>query len=222
MNQETLRMQKLAGVITESQYKEKMNELENNTLTADKVEDIAKSSKFNSEMEKVWAKMSDQDKAQLKKGLQSAGILNEALSEGISFDAVLNKAEDVAASLEESIIKKINEYDLTDKEKEDIIKKFGPGEYSYEYFDTESTPKNNLTAKIGKVVGTIGKINAMSLGIPAAILAGLAGAGSLAMIGTTAVSLLAGAGLWWLGNKLSGGETGDFSEPESDMTTITP
>ena len=42
------------------------------------------------------------------------------------------------------------------------------------------------------------------------------------MIGTTAAGLLAGAGLWWLGNKLAGEETGDFSEPEAGMTTITP
>ena len=96
-----------------------------------------------------------------------------------------------------------------------------PGEYSVEKFDT-SFSQNTLKAKIGKVIGTIGKINATGLGFPAAIIAALGGAGSLAVMGTTAVGLLAGAGLWWLGNKLAGGETGDFSEPESGMSTITP
>ena len=189
MNKETLRMQMLAGILTESQYKEKVNELESNTLTADKVEDIAKSSKFDAEMEKVWAKMSDKDKVQLKKGLQSAGMLKETVDEGISFDAVLDKVKSVTDSLSE------------------------------DQFAVREVP---VKEKIGKIIGTIGKINATGLGIPGAIIAGLAGAGSLAMIGTTAVGLLAGAGLWWLGNKLAGQETGDFSEKEAGMTTITP
>ncbi len=189
MDNEILRMQKLAGIINEGQYKEKVDELESNSLTADKVEDIAKSPKFDAEMEKVWNKISDEDKAQLKKGLQSAGILKETIDEEISFDAVLDKVEAMTDSLAE------------------------------DQFAVREVP---VKEKIGKIIGTIGKINATGLGIPGAIIAGLAGAGSLAMIGTTAVGLIAGAGLWWLGNKLAGEETGDFSEPEAGMTTITP
>jgi hypothetical protein len=130
-------------------------------------EKIAHSSKFNSEMEKAWAKMSDEDKKNLQQGLQSAGILSESLNEELSFDAVLNKAEDIASTLEEA--------------------------------------DSDTAAKIGKIVGMVGKFNAMSFGIPGALVALAAGAPALTAIGVTGAGLLAGAALWWLGNKLSGG-----------------
>jgi len=170
---ETLLLQKRAGILTESQYREKMKEAEE-SVSQDTIqkaekeaEKIANSSKFDAEMEKIWAKMSDEDKKNLQQGLKSAGILNESLSEGISFDAVLDKAEDVASTLEE-----------------------GDGD---------------TAAKIGKVVGMIGKINATALGVPGALIAIAAGAPALAAIGVTAAGILAGAALWWLGNKLSDG-----------------
>jgi hypothetical protein len=103
MNKETLRMQMLAGIITESQYKEKMNEAETPQLTVSDIETLKQDPKIQSLAKKLAQKPEELEKA--KAFLSKAGInvgVNESL-ENIS-QGELNKAMDFVSSLNEEEI----------------------------------------------------------------------------------------------------------------------
>ena len=100
MNKETLRMQMLAGIITESQYKEKINEEETPKLTVSDIETLKQDPKIQSFAKKLAQKPEELEKA--KEFLRKAGInvgVNESL-ENIS-QGELNKAMDFVSSLNE-------------------------------------------------------------------------------------------------------------------------
>jgi hypothetical protein len=100
MNKETLRMQMLAGIITESQYKEKMNEAETPQLTVSDIETLKQDPKIQSLAKKLAQKPKELEKA--KEFLRKAGInvgVNESL-ENIS-QGELNNAMDFVSSLNE-------------------------------------------------------------------------------------------------------------------------
>ena len=100
MNKETLRMQMLAGIITESQYKEKINEEETPQLTVSDIETLKQDPKIQSLAKKLAQKPEELEKA--KEFLRKAGInvgVNESL-ENIS-QGELNKAVDFVSSLNE-------------------------------------------------------------------------------------------------------------------------
>jgi hypothetical protein len=100
MNNELLRMQMLAGIITEGQYKEKINEEENPQLTVSDIEKLKQDPKIQSFAKKLSQKPEELEKA--KEFLSKAGInigLNESL-ENIS-QGELNKAMDFVSSLNE-------------------------------------------------------------------------------------------------------------------------
>jgi hypothetical protein len=103
MKKETLRMQMLAGIITESQYKEKLKEEETPKLTVSDIETLKQDSKIQSFAKKLAQKPEELKKA--KEFLRKAGInvgVNESL-EDIS-QGELNKAMDFVSSLNEEEI----------------------------------------------------------------------------------------------------------------------
>ena len=102
MNKETLRMQMLAGIITESQYKEKINEEETPKLTTSDIETLKQDPKIQAFAKKLTQKPEELEKA--KEFLRKAGVnvgVNESL-ENISQEE-LNKAMDFVSSLNEII-----------------------------------------------------------------------------------------------------------------------
>ena len=101
MNKETFRMQMLAGIITESQYKEKINEEETPKLTVSDIETLKKDPTIQAFSKKLTQKLEELEKA--KEFLRKAGInvgVNESL-EDIS-QGELNKAIDYVSTLNEN------------------------------------------------------------------------------------------------------------------------
>jgi hypothetical protein len=100
MEKETLRMQMLAGIITESQYKAKLNEEETPQLTISDIETLEQDPKIQAFAKKLAQKPEELEKA--KEFLRKAGInvgVNESL-ENIS-QGELNNAMDFVSSLNE-------------------------------------------------------------------------------------------------------------------------
>ena len=97
MNKETFRMQMLAGIITEGQYKEKINEEETPKLTVSDIETLKQDPKIQSFAKKLTQKPEELE------FLRKAGInvgVNESL-EDIS-QGELNKAIDYVSTLNEN------------------------------------------------------------------------------------------------------------------------
>jgi len=100
MNKETLRMQMLAGIITEGQYKEKINEEETPRLTVSDIETLKQDPKIQAFAKKLAQKPEEIQKA--KEFLSKAGInvgVNESL--GNLSQSELNNAMDFVSSLNE-------------------------------------------------------------------------------------------------------------------------
>ena len=101
MNKETFRMQMLVGIITEGQYKEKINEEETPKLTVSDIETLKQDPKIQAFSKKLTQKPEELEKA--KEFLRKAGInvgVNESL-EDIS-QGELNKAIDYVSTLNEN------------------------------------------------------------------------------------------------------------------------
>jgi hypothetical protein len=94
MDKETLRMQMLSGIITESEYKAKLNE-------AEEAQAIATAEKIEADVEKAPSvkdalnKLSDEKKDQLRAELTKAGITADSRIEDVAgeFDESLTEAE---------------------------------------------------------------------------------------------------------------------------------
>ena len=175
MNKEFLHMQKLAGLITESEYKQKLNEDVEELTSAEaskKIKDITRDPKFNAEMEKFWtelqSKLPPEDLEKFKQNIISSGVVQETLNEdeySNAFNIAKSKAEEISENIENT---------------------------------------SGATQLAGKIISGVGKVGASM--IPAILVAAEFGIGAwgggLQVVGVA--SLLAGAALWWLGDKIQG------------------
>ena len=132
-------------------------------------------------MEEFWSnlttKMSPQELSKFEKNIMSLGINESSLHED-AFANAFNIAKDKAESLLEDW-----------------------GETSVTSMTTDSTP-NKTVHNAGKIISAVGKVGASM--VPAALVAAKLGIGAWGL-GLGAVmlsSLLAGAALWWIGDKL--------------------
>ena len=175
MNKEFLHMQKLAGLITESEYKQKLNEDVEELTSAEaskKIKDITRDPKFNAEMEKFWtelqSKLPPEDLEKFKQNIISSGVVQETLNEdeySNAFNIAKSKAEEISENIENT---------------------------------------SGATQLAGKIISGVGKVGASM--VPAALAASTLGIGAWGLgIGAVMIaSLLAGAALWWLGDKIQG------------------
>ncbi len=187
MNKEFLHMQKLAGLITESEYKNKLTEAEEELTPAEaskRIKTIVNDPKFEAEMEKFWAKLqsklSPEELEKFKQNIKSSGAVQE----------VLNEDEYSKA------------FTIANAKAEELFEGWG-GDVSVTSFKT-SKDKSKTAEIAGKIISGIGKVGASM--VPAALVAGALGVGAwgLGIGAVMAGSLLAGSMLWWLGDKIQG------------------
>jgi hypothetical protein len=100
MTNETLRMQMLAGIITEGQYKVKLQENENEEIAA-KVEPILNKPEVEKKIEDIYSNLSDDEKKELESSLKKLGI-NASTSPKEAHDAVQNVADNVGGEMSEN------------------------------------------------------------------------------------------------------------------------
>jgi hypothetical protein len=163
---EAKRFQKLANIIKEAEENQPIDPKVEMEAEKEAFE-IAKSSEFNTAMEKEWAKLSDEDR---KKLAQSLSSLNEAAGGDFSsFHKMVDKAEEEA---------------------EKVI----------------SEDASDIKTKIGNIVGTIGKVNTLSFGVPAGIAIHKLGliTGAMSTGPVLLAGIVGGMILWWLGKKIAG------------------
>jgi hypothetical protein len=99
MEKDTLRMQFLSGVITEGQYKVKLQENENKEIAA-KVEPILNKPEVEKKIEDIYSNLSDDEKKELESSLKKLGI-NASTSPKEAHDAVQNVADNVGGGMSE-------------------------------------------------------------------------------------------------------------------------
>jgi hypothetical protein len=201
MSKEFLKMQKLAGVITESQYNEKKLLIENQELSSteisNKMKSLEQNPDFQKRMEKFWndlqSKLSPQDLKKFEQNILAAGVVQEEknLNED-SFNKAFNIVQDK--------IQTLTEYSTIDMGDYDDAPDYGIGK------------ANNKAEYIaGKALSLIG--GAGQTIVAPGLAAALAGFGfaspemAIAMIG----GILGGTALRWLGDKL---KTRSFKKPE--------
>jgi len=153
MNKETLRMQMLAGVITEAQYKAKLNE--ENITDKPIVKDLKKkafkfvnTSQVTNLLKKELDKLSPEEKDQLLQKLPLSEVKSDDFS---SFSSTIDNV------LNQTVLE--NKMDFHDK----IRKKFGgyePGE-----------DPTKFDKAVGKVFKEVGAVNVMSMGFLPALAA---------------------------------------------------
>ena len=87
MNKEFLKMQKLAGLITESQYNEKKSLIENQELSSteisNRIKSLEQNPEFKKKMEKFWSdiqsKLSPQDLEKFEQNILATGVVTEEI-----------------------------------------------------------------------------------------------------------------------------------------------
>ena len=147
MNKEYLRMQKLAGVITEGQYKEKLEE--------SKIENIADKVADNPKLDQILSKLSPEKLEKMSNELKQLGITPET-----SNSKIVDKVEDIED-------KTIDENEKSTKEKvASVLSGIGTG-----LIGSLLVPL--IPVAIGSVVGSVGVGFAATAGA-AALLKGLA------------------------------------------------
>jgi hypothetical protein len=99
MEKDTLRMQFLSGIITEGQYKVKLQENENKEIAA-KVEPILNKPEVEKKIEDIYSNLSDDEKKELESSLKKLGI-NASTSPKDAHDAVQNVADNVGGEMSE-------------------------------------------------------------------------------------------------------------------------
>jgi len=99
MEKDTLRMQFLSGIITEGQYKVKLQENENEEIAA-KVEPILNKPEVKKKIEDIYSNLSDDEKKELESSLKKLGI-NASTSPKEAHDAVQNVADNVGGGMSE-------------------------------------------------------------------------------------------------------------------------
>jgi len=178
ISKEFLKMQKVAGLITEGQYKKILSENEelSPSEVSEKMKEILKDPKFEAGMEKFWEKLqselSPEDLEKFKQNILNAGIVQEEqnINED-SFNKAFNIAYDAAQNLNLS-----EDYDYA---------------------------KNKTKYIAGSIISGIGKVGTSM--IPAALVAAgvfEVGPWGLGLQAVMVASLIAGTALWWLGDKI--------------------
>jgi len=99
MEKDTLRMQFLSGIITEGQYKVKLQENENEEIAA-KVEPILNKPEVEKKIKDIYSNLSDDEKKELESSLKKLGI-NASTSPKDAHDAVQNVADNVGGGMSE-------------------------------------------------------------------------------------------------------------------------
>ena len=147
MNKEYLRMQKLAGVITEGQYKEKLEE--------SKIENIADEVADNPKLDQILSKLPPEKLEKMSNELKQLGITPET-----SNSKIVDKVEDIED-------KTIDENEKSTKEKvASVLSGIGTGLIG-------SLLVPIIPVAIGSVVGSVGAGFTATAGA-AALLKGLA------------------------------------------------
>ena len=194
MNKELLRMQMLAGVITESQYKAKLNEsLED---LEKKVFNFFNSPKVNALVSKMSNQLDDKEKTKI---LSITGGVKEATSDDFSqFKNVIDK---ITKNLDE--IQSPFSKDFTPNELDKAVGKVLAGVGSLNILSMGMLP-----ALTGMAIDSLGGTDFVNT------LAQAIGSGSGAMVLSVIAGLLGGGLLWALGKKLQGSK-------DLDSETIT-
>jgi len=195
-------MQKLAGVITESQYNKKKLLIENQELSSTEISNEMKSLEqnpdFQKRMEKFWndlqSKLSPQDLKKFEQNILAAGVVQEEknLNED-SFNKAFNIVQDK--------IQTLTEYSTTDMGDYDDAPDYGIGK--------ADNKAEYIAGKALSLIGGAGQ-TIVAPGLAAALAGfGFASPGmAIAMIG----GILGGTALHWLGDKL---KTKSFKKPEA-------
>lgn len=194
---------KLTNLLKETKFSKKsLKEAEQELSPAEaskKMKELVKDPKFQKSMEKFWSdlksKMTPEELSKFEKNVMSIGINESSLHED-SF----SKAFDIAKEKAEALL-------------EDW------GDTSVTSFGSESTP-NKTVHNAGKIISAVGKVGASM--VPAALVAAKLGVGAwgLGLGAVMAASLLAGAALWWIGDKIKEKFSNESKISEDDETSF--
>lgn len=189
-------------------FRLKEAQLDNKEAIEKKVFQAANTSAFNNAMEKMWKQLSDSEK---KKLAQSLNSLNEEIGTDFSsYKKIVDKIE------QKTDLSEADSNEYPPNYGDTPVKGIGPTpKYQLSNFEKSNTEDDTkwerpkLVKAVGDVVSEIGQINSALVGVPGALLiaALTGGAGIGGMLGSLAVSAVAGAILWWLGDKITGEES---------------
>lgn len=193
MNNEFLHMQKLAGIITEGEYKAKLNE--NLEDLEKKVFDFFNSPKSNALVDKIVNQLDDKEQAKIT---SITGGIKESTSD--EFSQFKNIVDKISENLEE-----IQSPYSKDFEPNDIDK--AVGKVLSGVGSTSIMSMGTLPIWIAMAVDYIGGTNIVDT-VGQAI-----GSGSGAAVLTTLAGLIGGGILWALGKRLQGKKGNLNNEP---------
>ena len=184
MNKETLRMQMLAGIITEGEYKVKLNE---------SVEDLEKKvfnffnlPKVNALVSKISNQLDDKEKTKI---LSITGGVKESTSDDFSqFKNVIDKITENLDEIQSPFSK-----DFTPNEVDKAVGKVLAGAGSASIMSMGTIPA--LTAMAIDYLGGTNIVNTVSQAL---------GSGTMAGALSVVAGLIGGGLLWALGKKLQG------------------
>ena len=203
MSKEFLKMQKLAGLITEAQYNSKKKSLiENQELSSteisNRIKSLEQNPEFEKRMEKFWSnlqsKLSPQDLKKFEQNILATGVVQEG--KNLNEDS-FNKAFDIV----QDKIKTLTEYSTTDTGDYDDAPDYGIGkaDNKAEYIAGKALSLIGGAGQTMVLPGLVAALNGFGFASP-----GMAAA----MIG----GILGGTVLRWLGDKL---KTRSFKKPEA-------
>ena len=160
-----------------------------------------------------------------------AGLLNEA-NEDLTPEELEQKAFEIAKSSEFNNAMEKTWQQLSDEDKAKLTQSLSLNEGIGNDFSSfrkmvdkaEEVINEDLSdvkAKIGNIVGTVGQVNSLALGIPAAVALNKLGAitGVMSQGPAMAASLIGGMMLWWLGKKIAGSKASKSLE-ENNIDSV--
>jgi hypothetical protein len=184
MNKETLRMQMLAGIITEGEYKVKLNESVEDLEK--KVFDFFNSPKVNALVSKISNQLDDKEKTKI---LSITGGVKESTSDDFSqFKNVIDKITENLDEIQSPFSK-----DFTPNEVDKAVGKVLAGAGSASIMSMGTIPA--LTAMAIDYLGGTNIVNTVSQAL---------GSGTMAGALSVVAGLIGGGLLWALGKKLQG------------------
>jgi hypothetical protein len=147
---------------------------------------------------------------------QLAGLLKEA-NEDTTPEELEQDAFEIAKSPEFNSAMEKAWQQLSDEDKAKLTQSIGLNEGTGDDFSTFrkmvdkaeeviSEDVSDVRAKVGNIIGTIGQVNTLSFGIPAAVALNKLGiiTGAMSTGPAVAAGLVGGMILWWLGRKIAG------------------
>ena len=184
MDKETLRMQMLAGIITEGEYKVKLNESVEDLEK--KVFDFFNSPKVNALVSKISNQLDDKEKTKI---LSITGGVKESTSDDFSqFKNVIDKITENLDEIQSPFSK-----DFTPNEVDKAVGKVLAGAGSASIMSMGTIPA--LTAMAIDYLGGTNIVNTVSQAL---------GSGTMAGALSVVAGLIGGGLLWSLGKKLQG------------------